>query len=106
MALASLHPHDHAAAGDAKSLVPDAEAVRARLVGSSDHRRIEYWRGFVYQASAIALRSGRPSGSNHVFGSSETISALVKRADGSAREAVLVVHEWRGDVQRALRAIE
>ena len=30
----------------------------------------------------------------------------LERADGSASEAVMVVHAWLGDVQRALRAIE
>ena len=30
----------------------------------------------------------------------------LERADGSPREAVMVVHAWLGDMQRALRAIE
>ena len=30
----------------------------------------------------------------------------LERAGGSASEAVLAVHAWLGDVQRALRAIE
>ena len=79
LAHASVHPHDHAAAGGAKSLVADDKEVLARLVGTSDHRGIQYWRGFVYQASAITVRSGRPSGGNHVSGSCKTVPALVKR---------------------------
>ena len=76
---ASLHSRNHATARGAKSFVADAEAVLTGSVGSSDHRGIQYWRRFVYQAAAITVRSGRPSGSNHVSWSCKTVSALVKR---------------------------
>ncbi len=77
LAHASAHPDDHAAAGDAKSLAANGEAILTKLVGSFSSRGIECWHGFVRSKAALTVRYGQSGGANDGSGSCKIVSALV-----------------------------